>query len=594
MGAVQRTREMTLPGSLFTRHFEYQYDRRRVSVPDIGKFAKKEDIAEFVRQVKAIRAENQPRRWGGSSYNKQKPPDHPDHGLIDPRTGRQCRCQGQYTSYKTWILMTGRGFGKTRAGANWVLEKGLANPGAWIACCAPTFSDVKNTCFEGPSGILEQAEDGEVVSYNKNDMRITLRNGAVIQGYSADRAESIRGANLSYCWFDEIGIIRYPEFYTYGLLPALRVGERQLLVTTTPRKTKTMRELLDAAEKNPEHVHLTQATSWENWKAEGVQEMIEAVTLQFHGNQLLIDQELEGKFIEAVPGALFIQEDFDQYRVEEKDLPDFRRVVISVDPAQTSTKDSDETGIVVAAEGEDRHFYVLEDLTLQGSPDRVTGEIVKAYHRWQADLVIGEKNAIGDYFPAVLYQKDPHIPFRSVYVMKGKQIRAQPVSVINERGLIHMVGGRDDFSKMEQQLCAMTSFDDRKKVNDDRADAFVFALRELMGVSSVNYAEVYGFIPCPQCKQDVNYLQDKKCRHCGADVAKREIPQTERVRSAMRWSNAYMRKCPEGHEYSLRFTRCPKCGGDAMEYLKQVAAFSQSEGSWIGYSERNWLSGRKF
>ena len=537
-----------------------------MSIPEIGKFTKKEDIEEFVRRVRAIKAENTPRSWASKSYNKQNAPDHPRHGLVDEVTGRQCRCEGKYGSYRTWILMTGRGFGKTYAGSNWVLEKGLAHPEAWIACCAPTFSDVKNTCFEGPSGILEQAEDGEVVSYNKNDMRITLRNGAIIQGYSADRAESIRGANLSYCWFDEIGIIRYP---------------------------KTMRELLDAAEQDPEHVHLTQAGSWENWKSEGVQGMIEQVKLRLHGNQLLIDQELEGMFVEAVPGALFLQEDFDQYRVDEITLPDFRRVVIAVDPAQTSNKRSDETGIVVAAEGDDRHFYCLEDLSMQGSPDKVTGEIVKAYHRWQADLVIGEKNAIGDYFPAVLYQKDPHIPFRSVYVMKGKQIRAQPVSVINERGMIHMVGGRDDFSKLEYQLCAMTSFDDRRKANDDRADAFVFAMRELMGVSSVNYAEVYGFIPCPKCKNDINFLQDKICKHCGAEVAKREIPQTERVRSAFRWSNAYMRTCEQGHEYSLRFTRCPKCKGDPQEYLRQAAAFSNTEGNWMSYANRNWFSGRK-
>lgn len=563
-----------------------------MGIPD-PKFGRKEDQDEFIRQWKAIQAESRPRDWEANSYNKQNPPGHPRHALLDPSTGRQCACNGEYDDYEIWILMTGRGFGKTRAGANWTLTKGLAHPEAWIAVCAPTFSDVKNTCFEGPSGILDQAQPGEIVSYNKNDMRITLRNGAIVQGYSAERAESIRGANLSYCWFDEIGIIKYPEFYDAGLLPALRIGEHQMLVTTTPRKTKTMRELLKAAELDPGRVHLTQAGSWENWKAEGVQDMIEQVRLRLHGNQLLIDQELEGMFIEAVPGALFMQEDFDQYRVEETELPDFRRVIIAVDPAQTASKTSDETGIIVAAEGEDRHFYCLEDLTLQGSPDKVTTVIAQAYHRWQADLVIGEKNAVGDYFPAVLYQKDPHIPFRAIYTMKGKQIRAQPVSAINERGMIHMVGGRDDFAALEQQLCAMTSFDDRKKINDDRADAFVHGMRELMGVASVNYAEVYGFVPCPQCKNDVNFLQDKKCRHCGADVVQRELPTTERVRSAMRWSSAYQRTCPEGHEYPLRFTSCPKCKASPADYLKQVAAFSQSEGTWLGYAGKNWLSGRK-
>lgn len=564
-----------------------------MEIPEFGKFTKKEDIEEFIRQVKAIQAENRPRKWTSLAYNKQCPPDNPRHGLVDEVTGCQCSCKGQHSTFQTWLFMAGRGIGKTRTGSNWVIEKGLAHPEAWIAVCAPTFSDVKNVCFEGPSGILGQAEDGEIAAYNKNDMRITLRSGAVIQGYSADRAESIRGANLSYCWFDEIGVIRYPEFYNAGLLPALRVGERQLLITTTPRRTGIMRNLLKVAEEDPSRVHLTRAASRENWRAAGVQHMVGEVEASLHGNQLLIRQELEGELIEDFPGAMFRQEDFDQFRIEESELPDFRRVIIAVDPAQTSSEKSDETGIIVAAEGEDRHFYVLEDLSMHGTPDKVTGEIVKAYHRWQADLVIGEKNAVGDYFPAVLYQKDPHIPFRSVYVMKGKQIRAQPVSVVNERGLIHMVGGREDYSNLEQQLCSMTSFDDRKKLNDDRADAFVFAMRELMGVSSVNYAEVYGFIPCPKCKNDINFLQDKVCKHCGAEVAQREIPQTERVRSAMRWSNAYMRTCENGHDYSLRFTRCPKCKGDPGEYLKQVAAFANTESSWMSYNNRNWLSGRK-
>jgi phage terminase large subunit-like protein len=549
----------------------------------------------LAQEILAFKAANEPRNWETDAYNKQLPPDHPRHHLPDPRTGKRCGCDGANPDWQTWLLMTGRGFGKTRTGANWAVSRALSEPGIWVAVCGPTFADVKNTCFEGPSGIKNVAQPGEIIDHNKNDLRITLRNGSIIQGFSAEKPESIRGSNLAYCWFDEMGIIRYPEFYEAGLLPALRVSKGQLMITTTPRNTKLLREIMKEAETNPRKVHFTHATSAENWKAGGVTEMIERVTSKFEEGSFLERQELQGEFIAEVPGALFQMEWFDKYRVAPDEVPDFRRVVVAVDPASSSSFKSDETGISVCGEGEDRNLYTLQDCSLQGTPDQVMDVLIGAFHRWNADLVVGEKNGVGDYFKGMLYNKNPYIPFKSIQAMNSKKIRAQPISPLTERGQVHMVGNRSTFEELERQLCALTAYDDRVKAHDDRADAWVYAMRELCGFAMVNYKEIYGFSSCKGCGEDVHILKDKVCRRCGAAVDPTP-PQRDpkHARSAVRWASAYNRTCPQGHEYPMKLGKCPECSPDPNAYLAQIAAFTSAgnQGSRT-YTGRNWLAGRR-
>lgn len=544
-------------------------------------------------EILAAAAAAEPRPWERHAYNKQLPPDHPRHHLPDPRTGKSCGCERPYPDWETWLLMTGRGFGKTLTGANWALSRGLSEPGVWVAVCAPTFADVKNTCFEGPSGIKNAAQPGEIVDHNKNDLRITLRNGSIIQGFSAEKPESIRGSNLGYCWFDELGIIRYPEFYEAGLLPALRTSKGQLMITTTPRNTKLLREIIKEAEKNPEKFHFTRATSSENWKASGVEKMIAKVTSKFGEGTFLERQELQGEFIAEIPGALFQMEWFDEYRVEEHEVPDFRRVVVAVDPASSSSIKSDETGIAVCAEGEDHHLYTLQDCSLQGTPDKVMDALVTAYYRWNASLVIGEKNGVGDYFKGMLYQKDPYIPLKLIQAMNSKKIRAQPVSPLAEQGRIHMVGDRSQFEELERQLCALTSYDDRVKAHDDRADAWVYAMRELCGFGAVNYKEIYGFSACKNCGSDVHVYIDKRCKSCGAPVMvpAQEVDQTRR-KSAIRWSAAYYRTCENNHEYPLKLKTCPECKPDPNVYMAQVMKVV-NPGNGPSYAPRDWFAGRR-
>jgi len=553
-----------------------------------------ETQALLAKEILAFKSANEPRKWERQAYPKQLPPDHPRHHYPDPRTGKKCGCDGPNPDWQTWLLMTGRGFGKTRTGANWALSRGLSEPGIWVAVCAPTFADVKNTCFEGPSGIKNMAQPGEIIDHNKNDLRITLRNGSVIQGFSAEKPESIRGANLAYCWFDELGIIRYPEFYEAGLLPALRVSKGQMMITTTPRNTKLLREIIKEAESNPKRVHFTHATSAENWKSGGVTEMIERVTSRFEKDSFLERQELQGEFIAEIPGALFQMEWFDRYRISPDEVPEFRRVIVAVDPASSSSFKSDETGIAVCAEGEDRHLYTLEDCSVQGSPDQVMEILIGAYYKWDADLVVGEKNGVGDYFKTMLYNKNPYIPFKAIQAMNSKKIRAQPISPLTERGQVHMVGDRHTFEELERQLCAMTAYDDRVKAHDDRADAWVYAMRELCGLGLTNYKEIYGFAPCKKCGEDIHVLKDKVCRKCGEKVDPEPFKKDlKHQKSAIRWAAAYRRTCPQGHEYAMKLTKCPECSPDPMAYMGQVAKLSGNNSGSASYNQRDWLTGRK-
>ena len=543
---------------------------------------------QLAREILATRAAVTPRNWELQARPKQLPPDHPKHHLPD-ENGFRCGCDGS-PEWTTWLYMAGRGTGKTKAGANWVIQMALSEPNIFVAVCAPTYADVQRVCFEGQSGILREAQPGEITDYNKNNLTITMRNGSVIQGYSAEKADSIRGANLSYCWFDELAMIRYMRFFDYGLKPALRVKPRgndpRLMITTTPKKMRLVRKLVQQAEEDPAHVHLTRARSEENpYFAEGA---LRALRAEYKGTYME-RQELEGELIEEADGALFKLEDFNEFRVEKSAVPDFRRIVVAIDPATSSSDAADETGIMVCGEGINHHFYTLEDCSLRGNPERQMAAVASAYRRWEADLVVGEKNGVGDFMRELLMKQDPNIPFKPVSATKGKHIRAEPISILASQGKVHMIG--TEFDKLEEQLASMTPDDDRSAMHDDRADAWVWAMRELAGSGGASYKEAYGFFPCNSCGRDVNEQIDKRCRNCGAEVRPEE-KEKPRDRS-VRWANAYQNTCDYGHEYPMRYRSCPKCGVTPDSYMAQVARLGGVNTGWHAYSGRNWLAGRK-
>ena len=373
---------------------------------------------------------------------KQYPPDHPRHVLPDNR-GHRCGCSHGIPNceecppcpgnadYSVWLMLTGRGVGKTKAGANWTLEMALSKPDIHVGVCGPTYEDVRAVCFEGESGIIAEARKNgiEIASYNINRQEVLLPNGSKIRGFSAEKPDSIRGQNLSFVWFDELASIRYFEFFHEGLMPALRKGDRpRLMITTTPKRIRLIRKLIEDAKYETEGkdggpgtgVHLTEATSAENIHfSRGQRERLER---EYAGNPVMLQQELQGKLLADVDGALFPIEQFNETRVyPDKDRPAAVAPCRRRDrPGHDGKDSSDETGIVVMAEGDDGDFYMPGGLLRQVRPDQQMRVVAEAYYRNNADCVVGEVNMTGDYMRALLATVDPSIPLRTVHGMKGK------------------------------------------------------------------------------------------------------------------------------------------------------------------------------
>jgi len=521
----------------------------------------------------------------------QLPPDHPRHPEADLQ-GYKCGCDGN-PDWFIWLLLTGRGWGKTKTGANWCLEMALSKPGIHVGVCAPTYEAVRSIAFEGESGIVAEARRNnvDITDYNKNRLEITFANDSKIRGFSAEKPDSIRGENLSYCWFDELAMIRYFQFYHEGLMPALRRGEHpRMVITTTPKRIRLLRDLLeDAANEAETGVHVTRGHSAEN--RHFAKRQREALERKYAGTYML-KQELGGELLAELDGSLFPIEQFNETRVfpDKDDLPQWRRVVVAIDPATTSRDSSDETGVVVAAEGDDGDYYVLEDCSGRFAPDQQMRVVAEAFYRNSADCVVGEVNMTGDYMRHLLNTVDPNIPLRTVHGMKGKISRAQGPSSLFMQSRVHMVG--DNFAKLEDQLSAMAEGDDRSRMKDDRADAFVWAILHLAGANQGSWGIVYGFRDCTKCGSRVNEDKDSRCPNCGAEVTPLPAKHAGGMPAREPWSAAYLRSCPNGHKYTPRERSCPECAPSPETFIARAVA-SQGQGGGHGYSGKNWLAGRR-
>jgi phage terminase large subunit-like protein len=544
---------------------------------------------------------------------KQTPPDHPRHRDLDLQ-GYHCGCPikhpaedrdrqltcgcGGNPDWWLHLIMTGRGFGKSKMGSNWTLEMGLSKPGIYVGVCAPTYDMVRSICFEGDTGVLTEAarNDIPIKDYNKNRLEILLENGSKIRGFSAEKPDSIRGENLSYVWFDELAMIRYFAFYHEGLMPALRKGKHpRMMITTTPKRIRLLRDLLADGENEAETgVHVTRGHSREN--PHFARRQREALERKYAGTQLL-KQELEGELIGDADGSLFPLEMFNDYRVfpEKDSLPQWRRLVVAIDPATTSKESSDETGICVAAEGDDGDFYILEDCSGKFAPDQQMHVVADAFYRHSADCVVAEVNMTGDYMRALLntVEQGSNIPLRTVHGMRGKVSRAQGPSSLFMQGRIHMVG--DNFTELELQLSAMTEGEDRSRMKDDRADSAIWALIHLAGANQGDWGAVYGFTDCTGCGSRVNFDKDEACGNCGKPVTPPVSKHAGGRPAREPWSAAYLNTCPKCEKrYSPRYKSCPDCVASPEDYMRKALAMQQGGGGWHSYQGKDWLAGRRF
>lgn len=445
------------------------------------------------------------REYAPTARAAQFAPDDPRHrcrsceeGWSDPDLG-----------WNIWLLMAGRGFGKTFVGASWIVHQALSTPNSEWLVTAPTFRDVQRTCFEGDSGILKRINDGEMKQYLRNELLIKLTNGSKIHGISADEPERARGLNLWGVWADEIGSWRRPEIWYEGIIPAVRKGEHpRVVVTTTPRPTSLFKDLYL---RNDGTVHKTQGSSFDN------KEHLSAVALdelkrRYDGTRLG-QQELYGVLLEDIEGALFKRLDIDEARVTIHEVPeDLVQVVVAIDPAVTSDESSDFTGIVVVACDDRGHGYVLADRTLKGSPEFCMRAAVRAYHEFQADSIVAEVNNGGDYIGTVLRHVDPHVPFKTVRATRGKELRAEPVAALYEQQRMHHVGS---LTQLEDEMTEWIPGVSPK--SPDRLDALVWAVTGLTGLSGGSWLSAYGAVRCESCERPfVLSLNPRTCPKCGS------------------------------------------------------------------------------
>jgi phage terminase large subunit-like protein len=371
-----------------------------------------------------------------------------------------------------WLILAGRGWGKTRTGAEWTRRKVRSN--RYVNLIGATAADARDILVEGESGILAVCPRWERPEYQPSKTRLVWPNGAVSLIFSADEPDRLRGKQHGALWADELAAWRYAEAWDQAKL-GLRLGRHpQACITTTPRPIKIIRDLID----DPVTI-VTRGRTADNAK-NLAPAFLSQITRLYDGTRLG-RQELNAEILDDNPGALWKREQIDLLRVVQ--APELRRIVVAIDPAVTSNADSDETGIVVAGIGADGHGYVIEDLSCVRSPDGWCRAAVQAYHRHEADRVIAETNNGGDLVETVLRTVDPNVSFRKVTASRGKAVRAEPVAALFEQGKVHHVG---TFDRLEDQLCNWDPAANGK--SPDRLDALVWALTELHIAESVECA----------------------------------------------------------------------------------------------------------
>lgn len=364
-----------------------------------------------------------------------------------------------------WLILAGRGFGKTRTGAEWVHEN-VDRVGRWHFV-APTASDARDTMVEGESGLLATAPPGKRPIYEPSKRRLTWPNGSSGLLFSAEEPERLRGPQCEGFWADELAAWKYLRETWDQLMFGFRLGDHPRgVVTTTPKPVELIRELLKMPGVVP-----TRGSTYEN-RSNLSPVFFEQIIARYEGTRLG-RQELNAELLEDVEGALWTLRAIDVLRVREH--PPLRRVVVAIDPAVTSGADSDETGIVVAGLGEDGHGYVIEDLSGRHSPDGWARMAVDAYRTQRADRIIGEANNGGDLVEVNIRTVDRHAPYRKVHASRGKRTRAEPVAALYEQGKIHHVGGFPELEDQMTQWVPGTGMD-----SPDRMDALVWALTEIM------------------------------------------------------------------------------------------------------------------
>jgi phage terminase large subunit-like protein len=393
------------------------------------------------------------RRYKGQRFWRPRPAQTPPRG-----------------DWRVWLLIAGRGFGKTRAGAEFVRHEIAVGRARRVALVGPTALDVRNVMVEGDSGLLNIGPRRKRPLYEPSKHRLTWKNGAIAEAFSADEPDRLRGPQHDLAWCDELAAWRYPAAWDM-LLFGLRLGrDPRVIVTTTPRPVKLIRALLA----DPK-VAVTRGRTIEN-RANLAPAFLDAIVKRYEGTRLG-RQELDAELLDDLPGALWTHALIDAARLTAAPGA-LARIVVAIDPAVSSGEEADETGIVIAGRDASGHGYVLADASGRLAPAEWARAAAAAYRAHRADRVVAEVNNGGDLVEATLRVIDPAIAFRAVHASRGKAARAEPVAALYEQGRVHHLGA---FPALEDQMCALApDFDGAAQGwSPDRVDALVWALTDL-------------------------------------------------------------------------------------------------------------------
>lgn len=387
----------------------------------------------------------------------------------------QIEPEGDWT---TWLILAGRGFGKTRTGAEWVRKNVCGDtplsPGRCrhIALVAETAPDARDVMVLGPAGLLACHPKEFRPHYYPSKRLVEWPNGAQAILFNAVEPDQLRGPQFDLAWCDELAKWRYARETFDQLQFGLRLGEHpRQIITTTPRPIPVVRRLIA----DPDTV-VTRGRTFDN-AANLAAPFLKQIEDRYGGTRLG-RQELDGEVLDDIPGALWNREIIDTSRVSE--APDLSRVIVAVDPAATSGEDADETGIVgvgVAANADgSTQGYILADRSIRGTPEEWARKAVSLYRELQADRIVAEKNNGGEMVEACIRAVDRTVPITLVSASRGKVVRAEPVSALYEQGRIHHVGR---FDRLEDQMCLFSQDMPRTEGSPDRVDALVWGLTSL-------------------------------------------------------------------------------------------------------------------
>ncbi|HEY0223942.1 MAG TPA: terminase family protein [Pseudolabrys sp.] len=369
----------------------------------------------------------------------------------------------------TWLILGGRGSGKTRAGAEWVRQVATTDAKARIALIGETEHDVREVMVEGVSGLLAVHRYDERPEWIPTRRRLQWPNGAVAEVFSAENYEGLRGPQFSAAWLDELAKWRHADS-TFDMLQfGLRLGERpRQVVTTTPRPIALIKKLIADPRTALTHAG-TRANAYNL-----APDFVETVLARYEGTRLG-RQEIDGEIVEERNDALWTRAGLESCRVDA--APPLMRVAVAVDPPASAKKGADACGIVAAGRAEDGTIYVIADETVAGvSPQAWATKAIALWRRLEADTLIAEVNQGGDVVKAVIAEADPEVPVTCVRATRCKYFRAEPVSQLYEQGRVKHAGV---FPALEDEMCDFGLDGLSSGRSPDRLDALVWAVSAL-------------------------------------------------------------------------------------------------------------------